>query len=79
MKPKWRIAKDRHEKSTFLEERTIKAFCPMCESSGRNPYFKHKVKVQHHVVLPKKYRKFCKSCEYFANRDYEETYQVGAK
>ena len=63
-------AKNHNEKSTFLESRSVKAFCPKCEEMGRNPYHKIKVKVQKHVVLPKKYRKFCKFCNQIAERDY---------
>jgi hypothetical protein len=57
--------KQRNEKSEFLVDRRIKAFCPKCEGSHEII-----VRVQEHVKLPDKWRAFCDSCGNTAERDY---------
>jgi len=59
--------KENVEKSIFLENRKIKAWCPMCET-----WHKITVTVQHHIKLPAKWRKFCHGCNAMAGRDYTD-------
>jgi hypothetical protein len=73
MKSKWRLAKDRTEKSEITKKRMEPCRCPRCGIKHRKSFV-----VPIHLPI-KERRVFCKMCEYFANRDYEETYQVGAK
>ena len=71
-----KLNKERREKSTFLESRTVKGFCKCCEKLGRNPNHKVSVKVQKHVVIKQPFYKFCKLCTTLAERDYTDTYSL---
>jgi hypothetical protein len=64
--------KEHHEKSTFLESRTVKAKCPKCER-----LHKVKVKVMKHVVITRPIKKACPEREFwFTKSDYGETYSL---